>query len=171
MTFAARHCVAAATLCVLSSPLVAQASTDSTQRVELPPVAAWATLSLGLGYASNRTRLRLLGAQAGAFGSYGPWVAGYRRGGATGIESGGAYDDALLFGHRFAGVNSTAYVAIGPTKVYDESSGLGNVGIGFSSEAGGNVRLIGIGVSAFGSFAPHRGYVGVGLTLDAGWIR
>lgn len=165
----AHACAAAALLCAIGLRANAQSS-DSTGRADLPPVAVWATLTLGPGHASNRSAT-LLGGQLGAFASHGSWIAGYRRGGASGIDSGGAYDDALLVGHRFPSDYATAFIAIGPAKIYDESTGTGVMGVGFAAEVGENVRVLGLGLSTFGAVSRHRSYVGFGLTLDAGWIR
>ena len=99
------------------------------------------------------------------------WLAGYRRGGASGIESGGVYDDAILIGMRVTNKYSTGFLAVGPANLYDESTGQATLGLGFTAEAGGNLRVVGLGLSLFGAAAPHRSYIGIGLTADAGWIR
>jgi hypothetical protein len=158
-------------LFIAALPALGQTADSSRASVVEPPsVALWGTLTLGPGLASNRQGVRI-GAQLGAFGSYGPWIAGYRRAGASGIDTGGAYDDALLIGRRWLDVGSTVYTAVGPAKVYDESTGRGYLGIGASAEFGANVGVLGLGISAFAASSLHTAYAGIGLTLDAGWIR
>ena len=150
-------------LSVAALPAVAQA--DTTR-----PAALWAHLTLGPGHASNRDGVRI-GAQAAVFGSYGKWIAGVRRSGASGIESGGAYDDALLIGRRKIDLGSTMFAAIGPARIFDESTGQSRFGIGATAEFGGNIRYLGLGITAFGAFSPSLSHIGIGATLDAGWIR
>ena len=157
-------------LCAAASSAAAQGSSDTLRLDERSGTSVWASLTVGPGYASNRQSLRI-GGQLGLFGSYGPWLGAYRRGGASGIESGGAYDDALLVGRRWTRRGTTAYAAVGPAKVYDESSGLGDLGVGFSAEFGGNLTVVGLGITALGAASSKHRYVAVGLTLDAGWIR
>jgi hypothetical protein len=165
-----RFAVAVAVLGLTAHAASAQTQSDTNPKKDVPPIGAWAGLTLGPGAASNRTGTRI-GAQLGGYLSVGQWVAGYRRGGASGIESGGAYDDAFLVGARVTGMYSTAFIAVGPAKVYDESTGQGRIGIGFTAEAGGNLRVVGLGLSLFGAASPHLSYIGIGLTADAGWIR
>ena len=152
-------------LCIAGS-----AAAQVPDTVSRPLIGAWASLTLGPGKASNRDGTRI-GAQLGGYGSYGHWLAGYRRGGASGIESGGVYDDAVLFGRRVTEMYTTGFVAVGPAKLYDESTGQGTLGLGFNAEAGVNVRAIGLGASLFGAVASHRSYIAIGLTADAGWLR
>lgn len=157
-------------VCMAASRLPAQTSAAGAAARADQPIALWGSLSLGPGNASNRAGARL-GAQAAVFGSYGPWAFGVRRGAASGFDSGGTYDDALLVGYRRLAPHATLIVLTGPARIYDESTGDGRVALGFAAEAGANLRFVGVGVSTFGAWRPGLSYIGVGLTLDAGFIR
>jgi hypothetical protein len=159
----------AAALSAAAIRLSAQAPVASTAS-ERSPIAIWASLTLGPGYALNRSGARL-GSQAGLFGSYGRLAYGYRHGGASGFDSGGAYDDALLIGWRAAAPRSTVLALVGPARIYDESTGIGRLGIAVAAEAGANARFVGLGASALAAWRPGLSFIAVGLTLDAGFIR
>jgi hypothetical protein len=160
--------LAIALLCVAAIRARAQTSAVAASAVE-PPIRLWASLTLGPGAASNQSGTRI-GAQAALFGSYGQWTLAVRRGAASGIDTGGAYDNALLVGWRSLVPFSTLVVVAGPARIYDDSKGAGRAALGFSAEADANVRAVGLGVSTFGAWRPGRSYIGVGLTLDAGFI-
>jgi hypothetical protein len=154
----------------LGPRLVNAQAADTTTRTLAPPIGVWATVTLGPGTASNRD-VTLIAGQMGGYVSIGSWYAGYRRGGASGIDTGGAYDDAVLVGRGVTNLLATGFAAVGLSQVFDVNTGRRSFGVGFSAEAGGNLRVIGIGASVFGAFTQRLSYVGLGLTLDAGWIR
>jgi hypothetical protein len=165
-----RACSVGFAMCAISRLAMAQAPQTIAMSPPTPPIGAWAALTLGPGTATNRN-VTLFAGQLGGYVSVGTWVAGYRRGGASGIDSDGAYDDAVLVGRRVTDMLTTGFAAVGVSRVYDAFTGRGTLGIGFSAEAGGNLRVVGLGASVFGAFTPRLSYVGIGLTLDAGWIR
>jgi hypothetical protein len=165
-----RTAILAAVLCAVAIGLPAQTAGASAGSGNQSSMAIWASATLGAGGVSNRTGTRL-GAQAALFGSYGSWAYGYRHGGASGFFFGGAYDDALLVGWRRPVPRSTFLALVGPVRIYDESTAVGRVGIGFAAEAGANARFVGLGISTFGAWRSGLSYIAVGLTLDAGLIR
>jgi hypothetical protein len=157
-------------LCAAGRVAMAQATPDTAAK-PVPPIGVWVAATLGPGTASNRPNVTLIAGQLAAYASIGSWVAGYRRGGASGIDTGGAYDDALLVGMRVTEPFSTGFAVLGPSKIFDVSTGRGHLGVGFAAEAGANLRAAGLGASVFGAWSPRLSYVGLGLTLDVGWIR
>lgn len=163
-----------AAMLIAGAPVALSAQTpppsEATSASASPPAAVWASATLGPGRALKQTGT-LLGAQAALFGSYGRWAFGIRRGGASGIDSDGAYDNAVLIGWRSPAPHSTLTAMVGPAEVFDESSGIGQIGFAFATEAGANIRFVGVGLSMLGAWRPNVAYISVGLTLDAGFIR
>jgi hypothetical protein len=127
-------------------------------------------LTLGPSTASNRP-ITLIGAQLAGYLSVGNWMVGYRGSAASGIETTGAHDEAFLVGARVTNLYTTGFVAVGLSSLTNETTKEQAIGLGFAAEAGGNLRVVGLGASVFGALAPHASYIGIGLTLDAGWIR
>ncbi len=151
---------------------------DTTVRREYAPIALWGSATLGPASASNYSTTRI-GGELALHGAYGNWVVVLRRGVASGIESGGAWDDALMLGRRITRANTTLVWAVGPAVVHGDSSGgswsllngTGRGAIAFTARAAATAHVIGFGVSTFGAWGPGLSYIGVGLTLHAGWIQ
>ena len=168
---------AAVTFLAMASPAAAQ-TRDSTARGEYPPLALWVSASAGPGYASNYATARL-GGEIALHGAYGNWVAVVRRGAESGIESGGAWDDALMLGRRITRPNVTLLWAVGPAAVHGDSSGgswsalngRARGAIAFTAQGAVTAHVVGLGVSTFGAWGPGLSYAGVGLALHAGWIQ
>jgi hypothetical protein len=165
-----RFAVIGTALCLTAHVASAQTQSDTVAKPASPPVGAWAGLTLGPATATNRP-ITLIGAQLAGYLSLGNWMVGYRRAIASGIETTGAHDEAFLVGARVRSPFTTGFVAVGLSSVANETTKREGIGLGFSAEAGGNLRVVGLGASVFGAVAPHVSFIGIGLTLDAGWIR